>query len=951
MRDSEERSFLFSSTNNYLKQKILVVINKMSIYIYDPFIFPTGPLSNHYRHFMRINNINWPTVTNFVYANMLRTPSFRYTLSGANINARKLKEHVIDDRLKQTLDRIQHRQFTDQEIQYYRNQIISEFSIKNMNIYDKFNHYLGQEYQDIVRTSLLEGYRALSKHSAVFRDALLATRNRELIYLSQDEHLGINGDNQGMNLVGITLAQVRHEMQIELNTNFDENADMYQSMYRSFVATIILKQLAREMKLSPAYNGMSVDAIIEANPSIANKYMKDSDINSFIEQYSKGRRDPELLLEHKNPGALSRSLYTDLRKEQQSIYENKVRYGVASIYIRYMIKKERGEEPSDDTDVVYQLFLSKPTVNGVKAYNDMIDAINQINYNQIDSQLAIEIAQYKMMMHDTFEQNDKAPIASNSSVDSLSADEICRTIKMSLSDKKSTDQPAQQPQQQPPSNDIIYIHPQSEWTALDPLIQYDRFVIEQFIFPSVILYVKTKLIAANGYGLVKGVLRRGRPTRDARKMILHDDEKHGEVFYNLEDIDNIYISDMNTTFTEMFSQLARIGLRRKFEQEYFQNILVATGNSKLVWNDRNDMVLGIGNKNGLNVVGGILMEMRQEFARKSGKNISTNSVNGFIVSDQFIQTWLKMRTADLINISHIGLQYIERVSGLTNKDNINERLQLIVYNIFYGCVNKAAVIDYRVRDLIFSYIISNPLFNYEFEENKELNEAMSNLNVVDDSQRYIIQNQIMSLKNAIKSKAAQYYELLAEYANVFGGYLIGLLVNAIDTMNLQTDKDLRKVVVEYTLLLTGKKQCAEITDDALVNCIISAMKNLLSRISVIKAKYDPDSQISTVDIDFAVDIILSVSQQMDYEDIGGRQENVEMIGQGPDADERDNAIEFGFGDEDDIPELVTYFDQLGADQPHILADYFIQSIHTIRNAKMNRKILINRINAFTSINA
>jgi predicted NAD-dependent protein-ADP-ribosyltransferase YbiA (DUF1768 family) len=59
------------------------------IKIYDAEDFPFGPLSNNFNHEITIDNNNYPTVSNYIYSNMLIKPLYKIMIQNAQIKGEK----------------------------------------------------------------------------------------------------------------------------------------------------------------------------------------------------------------------------------------------------------------------------------------------------------------------------------------------------------------------------------------------------------------------------------------------------------------------------------------------------------------------------------------------------------------------------------------------------------------------------------------------------------------------------------------------------------------------------------------------------------------------------------------------------------------------------------------------------------------------------------------------
>ena len=132
--------------------------------LFDPAQEPFGPLSNNYRMQLSINGVSYPTLSHYIFSQLVRTPAHRA----------QLRRHAD----YQTLE-------------------TAAFQL----MFDEMKHVRNLSLQ----VGLLMRFR-----QPYFRDALIATGDAFLEYRDQNNsELGVGASGKGLNLVGLWLMQLR----------------------------------------------------------------------------------------------------------------------------------------------------------------------------------------------------------------------------------------------------------------------------------------------------------------------------------------------------------------------------------------------------------------------------------------------------------------------------------------------------------------------------------------------------------------------------------------------------------------------------------------------------------------------------------------------------------------------------------------------------------------------
>lgn len=135
-------------------------------------------------------------------------------------------------------------------------------------------------------------------------------------------------------------------------------------------------------------------------------------------------------------------------------------------------------------------------------------------------------------------------------------------------------------------------------------------------------------------------------------------------------------------------------LAHKFKFESLQNLLLKTGNSKLIYNDRNDLILGSGTKEkkGEDYMGKRLMEIREKLQDEVEivqSHINIDNISELLFGSNksvTLSKWYKTRVIDIINTIYFTNNYIAKKF---NKDVVNriedKNIKLTITNIYQPC--------------------------------------------------------------------------------------------------------------------------------------------------------------------------------------------------------------------------------------------------------------------------
>jgi len=379
------------------------------IKIYNPKDAPFGQLSNNSLQFMVIDDKRWSTVTNYILSNMLITPLYRIILQVA-LTKGVPKKTNIEEKVKKITANIearQRRQVDATEIENIRRMVIMDMNLQKMDIYQLYNHYLGLEKFENVRSAVERAYNAKVMENKELVETLLSTENRPIHYISGNPELGMGADGKGSNIIGKTLMQIRHNlrMQSQSNKRKDEKSELEKSIFTSYKAYVILQKELNRGDTLKDYIGKSSEQIVqiflENNPTetLDSLGLNDSIKNTIVQMYNK-RQFPLIVKELKQQGYMVLSLRSqNLRKLKERI-ENKRIQVIVKLYTENVIRENNPHMEEEQIEraseqLLSSLYVSAPNKDSVEIahqYNKVQNTIIRLyNKGKLPEQLTAKI--------------------------------------------------------------------------------------------------------------------------------------------------------------------------------------------------------------------------------------------------------------------------------------------------------------------------------------------------------------------------------------------------------------------------------------------------------------------------------------------------------------------------------------------------------------------------------
>lgn len=239
----------------------------------------------------------------------------------------------------------------------------------------------------------------------------------------------------------------------------------------------------------------------------------------------------------------------------------------------------------------------------------------------------------------------------------------------------------------------------------------ENLMIDGLTYPNISIYITTKLLTQTGkHQDAYKVLSKGIPISIAREMLILDDH-----FLNPSEADELYENQRDKTENELKEIFARLAMIEKFKDVNLKILLLLTGNSEIIYDNRSDLFLGFDTDSqiGTNVTGQILMELRHWFRTDEEQKINfpeikKQDLEKFLNKDPFIISWINMRVNDMCKTVYKFKQYLYNTTE-EEEDIDKDFVTFILDKVLQPCsyvIAVSKVIDIAVPEF-FTNIISN----------------------------------------------------------------------------------------------------------------------------------------------------------------------------------------------------------------------------------------------------
>lgn len=435
----------------------------------------------------------------------------------------------------------------------------------------------------------------------------------------------------------------------------------------------------------------------------------------------------------------------------------------------------------------------------------------------------------------------------------------------------------------------IYAYPQknapSPYEEFSPLAYTGMLNIDGRTYPTVMHYIMVSRLAAlpsiknikNGYPYIcnssekcKAHLKYQGSNIPSHWVDVVYSENPKD-FKMIDVVTNEYNKVKDENYEVELKKNAIIALDKKFESRRLQDLLLLTGSANLIWADSNDKILGTGkNKDGCNFIGAYLMKLREKFLGTRDKDdihlLTENDIAELLIDDEFLKGWLKMRIRDMCRVINVIRTYLYLKYNISPPIT-SDLVKSVMDDIYQPCSSiygLSSSVTIEVPDYFKRIIMACPGFS---QENVSSQNGNGNGNGDDNDDDENLDDFISDLEEALDESAS---ENTSTSADVRGktksgidsvvdliwtrlAVLIHLILKNIDRPTLMNTKS---IISKATMLLAVKVNCIKVVPDNNINCIVSAILNIIRGLYEFNKKMNYSVLITKQDVEAAASIIL-----------------------------------------------------------------------------------------------
>jgi len=785
------------------------------------------------------------------------------------------------------------------------------------NVKDIKNEFtrLYQDEVDSVTKKAMETSLKVKFENKKLSEMLVSTGDAPIFYVSNNKLLGVGPNNDGQNVYGKYLMQTRHLLRVAFKYKKEEiaKAEKDQLIFDVYLAQKGLVEQIREGKDIKQFLNKTPAEIVDNLGR--EKLMNIAPERDFIlENVHKGYfKDIVLAIEYPE------SLVIEIRRKHMKglrIVKLKERKGILfDMYADYLLEKHYPDLDADKYSTAKEQQFKNM---GWQQKNDLEDRLYELFHEgMLSSRLS-----------DAFE-NRMADFHIPSEEEVIEAENVA---------VKYTDKPVVVEAPYVPAKGApILVFPADSSQVEDKFKPYLQFspisftgmlTIEGRSYPTVTHFIIASLMA---YIPGIGGLHRAYPylLADPKAPVVGPDS-----FLHMDVVQLKYNQMRDRSYHDQLRKNAITALNTKFENRVLQDILLMTGDEKLVWNDSYDPILGVGQKEfkgGKNFVGEYLMKLRTKFTEErkgeTMEKLHTGHITLILNEDPFMYEWLYMRVADMCKVLRIMKNYLWTKKNIDSKYN-PEFITAVIDKVYQPCSHIFGSVN-KITAEVPRYF------------------------------RYMVQKQ------------SGFSQIGHESVEVMWKRVAVMMYYLIKHIEQSTIQNLRAVLGRIELMVTKGAQCIDIIpNNRYDNCIVSALINLLKGIVEFNKQTAYNTEITEIDVNTAVSIILNtnISEEVkpvepvetevsDQEDGvlipegGGEEDNFIFPG-----DEESGEIDYGdiTEDRDDVfsPRrnmLVSVLSEMDeVKDTKKIALYIESAIETVKTYPISKQVKRNRINFFAT---
>ena len=647
----------------------------MTIKIFNPRQKPFGMLSNNAYFPITIQGKKYKTVTQYIYSNLL---------------CEGIYQNLV------------------------RNQ---RNGLQAVNVY---KDVLNKCNELSISKALYNIYSYKVKNDTLFKDCLIQTDQKKIIYQSDNKLLGMKA-GKGSNLIGKTLEKIRYELLTDdiLKQKKEKETQKEEDIYKVYMVVDALDNLMKidENDLKE-FDDMTYNEILNEGNLIDKQYIpKNVIIDNYYKGYLSHKNIIETILKHGNTRQISklfrkyniRDLYDNLKNREKNLIFN--------YYLRDLVLSNYPALPKEKINEAINQQLIKLKL---KRFNELRHDINLKYYHnkiifrnkevQIELETKLEKIKEKIptieqvedaenFIFDPMYEEQRKNEQNDEEMDKNINENVISPIKQSKQLEMFLENLEEDNDEQIDEIDLLINDNEPDVFENDTEIVFDKNVegkykllsplYQSWVFLNNLFYptVTHYLYASQFRDIIRKIDKKKNSWILAHNLITHNNitedkfkiEKNIDFYvqidiFNWRQIEKILLCEAKK---KMFDIIAEI----KFSYTETQKLLSLTKNQEIIYTDKHDNCLGIGElQDGENYTGKWLMKKRKEISNEIVKQAKENEdiilLSQMLNDDKRLNDWIYERLRDLIHTLVL----------LVDGSNISEEnVKFVINKIYFPC--------------------------------------------------------------------------------------------------------------------------------------------------------------------------------------------------------------------------------------------------------------------------
>ncbi len=780
---------------------------------------PYARLSNNFRQKMYISGEEYPTVTNYIYANMLQPGVNRGIIS----RAKPLTTCKGNDGCAT----------------YKRSKAECEAAnctYEVLSIHDQFVKAKEDEQNNMKKECLTIALTAKLEQNPELAEKLLDTGNRPIVYISRGKWMGTQESNDdGENNYGRIVEAVRDKLigERDQRIKIKNQDEREQRIYLTYLAYTTLGKLIIDGHNIQKYEGKTAPKIINLLEKNGVEISRVPNKEYIVKEAKKKRYGvglsghggvltSDIFVAFKKPKVLAAMVRGKYLAQEREKRMNRVPTMILNMYGDYLLKKSKRFQNLKHKDYAMAKIQQFSTISVEKKYFIAMELQDLYEKGMLSESLSkqIDTAIKSLNIPTEDDVKDAKSMAAAIRV-SVAKEEVAPlTVSKTIGDRVLIWE-----NNPPPPGDKTY-----KLKGLSPLDDSVSIRIGGKIYPSITYYCIANEFAnccIDRKGKKRGLIKGDYATLPSKAYNMIK-VKDSNTFIDLLSLEHKLDVLKHKFYTKRLMENTHIALNAKFSDRLNQNVLLSTGNDKLVWADKNEPILGIKKPEEFNFVGIELMRLRDKI-RQTRKNTGDLTDIGQVLSlkvlqnvfqNNFLKGWFNMRTRDMCNVI------------LTMKDYLYVKYKII-------------------QDI-------NPAFVTSVLDNvyQPCSSIFAEVDRIDKPAPHAFIRMVKRYKGFLTFAGSLANQ--ENVINVLWKHLAVVIYYLMKHLQTSTAMNIAIVLKKVEHLASIRKNCTKVIPDEEENCIFSALLNITSGIKILDNLYGQTNSIKEVDLNAAVTILLNI---------------------------------------------------------------------------------------------